>query len=473
MAILRTLNEFTRESVCMALEPARECVAGCSFCFAKLNSSTQDRNRSKSLKDDTSFERTLEKAYGPNYDPTNFSQYSLRNRFVLGFSNTVEPLQDEQQAISLLKTLDKFSIPVFLQLKGINFLECVSYLEPFKDNSSIFVSIPSLDQRVIKRFEPGTPTIDARLEMIGILRDLGFWVIGALSPWHEEWISDPELLINTLADRGVNQIFCDRLHLNSRQYSIAPDRVMAEMAGGRGRHWPPRAMEYLRTFYHTALANDLDFFSNGFEGTTHGYYNTTGGTISPDHCFSRGLPWPYHDGRVFSILEEHFYSDGVTPIDRQESDSILVRWQDAWNIMQSSGSIDQPFSYSSLMDIVPIYKRIPDSWKKRILGDKHTKGCAPMSSWFQALWNNPYKHQFFHRHPWVSIAENMDGVPYLDDEGNLICLFDPDFTDRTNRHFRRVESLEQFRELEYGYEDTNSPESELTDQRLADTQETS
>jgi DNA repair photolyase len=466
MAILRTLNEFTRESVCMAVEPARQCIASCGYCFARLNSMSQHANRSKSLKDDSSFERTLEKAYSPSYDPTNFSQFSLRNRFVLGWANTTEPFQDEQQAISLLKTLDKFSIPIFLQLKGINFIECVSYLEPFKDNSSIFVSLPSLDNRVIKRFEPGTPPIEARLEMIGVLRELGFWVIAALSPWQEEWISDPVDIINTLADRGANQIFVDRLHLNARQYPIAPDRLMASMAGGRAKHWPLRAMEYLRAFYHTALDNELEFFCNGFEGTTHGYYNTTGGTISPDHCFSRGLPWQYHDGRIFSELESIFYSDteDIIPIDRRPEDSIVVRWSDAISIMQSSGSIDQPFSYSSLMDIVPIYKRIPDSWKKRILGDKHTKGCAPMSDWFRCLWNSPYKHQFAHRHPWMSIASNMDGVPYLDEEGNLICLFDPDFTDRTNRHFRRVESLEPFRELEYGYEDSNPGTNEQTNQ---------
>lgn len=451
MAILRQLNEFVRESVVLALEPSRECIANCTYCFARINSSKQHAARSKSLKDDSTFESTLEKAYSPSYDPTNFMQWGLRNRLVLGWANTVEPFQDEAQAISLLRTLDAFKIPIFVQTKGINFINVVSYLQPFHDNSSIFVSIPSLDPRVTKRFEPGTPPPSERLKVIEMLRDMGFWVIAALSPYHEDWCQDPESLVNTLADSGCNQIFFDRLHLNNRQYISAKDRVMAEMAGGRHKAWSPRAMDHLRTIYHTALENDLDYFGNGFEGVMYGFFNTCP-TINPDHCFTHGIPWPYHDGHVFQELETNFYTDDINPANRDFQDSILLTWDDVHTIMTRNGSIDQPFSYSSLMDIVPIYKRIPDAWKKKILGDKHTKGVAPMSAWFHALWNNPYSHQFVWRHPWISIACNQDGVPILDDDGNLQGLFDPDHTERYKHMFRKVDSLEGFRELEYGWQ---------------------
>jgi DNA repair photolyase len=453
MAILRQLNEFVRESVVLALEPSRECICSCTYCFARINSSIQHAARSKSLKDDSTFEFTLEKAYSSSYDPTNFLQWGIRNKLILGWANTVEPFQDERQAISLLKTLNQFNIPIFLQTKGINFLECVSYLQQFHDNSSVFISIPSLDQRVAKRFEPGTPAIVDRLKMIEMLRDLGFWVIGALSPYHEEWNEDPEKIVNTLTDCGVNEIFFDRLHLNQRQYMSASDRVMAEMAGGRYRHWPPKAMDHLRIIYQTAISNELEFFANGFEACVHGYGNTLP-TINPDHAFKRGLPWIYHDGLVFHELENNFYSekDGINPANRDFQDSVIVTWDDVLMIMERNGGISQPFSYSSLMDIIPIYKRIPDSWKEQILGGKGTKGVAPMSEWFRCLWNNPYKHQFIWRHPWFRIACNMDGVPYVDETGNIIGIFDPDYTERYKRHFRKVESLEGFRELEYAHE---------------------
>lgn len=460
MAILRCLNEFTRESVCMALEPARECVANCTYCFARINQMKQYANRKKSNKDNSSFERTLEKAYSPSYDPTNFSQWALHNRLVLGWANTVEPFQDEQQAISLLTTLDKFSIPIFVQTKGVNFLQMVSYLEPFKDNSSIFVSLPSLDQRVAKRFEPGTPPVAERLKIIEMLRDLDFWVIAALSPYHEEWNEDPVKLINTLADSGVNEIFFDRLHLTQNQHKtvieLNKDTLMASMAGGRGKVWPLRAFEHFRAIHQATMENDLEFFSNGFEGTCYGFYNTLP-TISPDSCFSRGNPWPYHDGMVFRILEDTFYDEDqeITPVNRDPdfSESILIRWSDVLAIMESKGSIDQPFSYSSLMDIVPIYKRIPDTLKDKILGGKHTKGVSPMKDWFACLWQSPYKHQFCWRHPWLKIACNMDGVPLLDSDGFLQGIFDPDYLGSHHSMFRKVESLDSFRTLEFSYID--------------------
>jgi DNA repair photolyase len=460
MAILRELNEFVQESCVLALEPARTCACSCTWCFAALNSKVQDRSRTKSVKDDSTFERLLEKAYGPSYDPTHFLQFALRNKFVLGYSNTVEPWQDVAQAIGILKACDKFNIPLFIQTRTLNFFEICDYLAPFNSNSTVFVSISTLDHRVVKRFEPGTPSIADRLQVIKCLADMGFFVIGALSPYSDQWCDDPRTLVRTLVDHGISEIFYDNLHLNQRQYKIAPDRVMAEMAIGRGKPMSPRGIEHLRIIHEEALANDLEFFMPGFEGTCYGLYNTIA-TISPDYCFG-GSVWPYADGRVFRELESIFYSEdeGINPLDRDPNDSIVVRWGDILSILHSVGEIDQPFSYGSLMDVVPIYKRISDSWKKRILGDKHTRGVAPMSEWFRALFNNPYKHQFFHRHPWISIASNMDGVPYLDDEGNLICLFDPDFTDRTNRHFRRVPSLEPFREIEYGYQDTDSGTNE-------------
>ena len=116
--------------------------------------------------------------------------------------------------------------------------------------------------------------------------------------------------------------------------------------------------------------------------------------------------------------------------------------------MHADRSIDQKMSYSSMMDIIPIYKKIPDVWKRSI-GVNSTKDSASMPDWFRALWNCPYQDQFVHRHPWITAACDMDGVPILDSDGNLQLLFDPDYTNRYNRHFRKVESVDEFRVLDF------------------------
>jgi hypothetical protein len=46
------------------------------------------------------------------------------------------------------------------------------------------------------------------------------------------------------------------------------------------------------------------------------------------------------------------------------------------------------------------------------------------------------------------VAAKPDGSPWLDDDGNLVGLFDPDYLDRHKKMFRKVESLEPFRRLE-------------------------
>jgi DNA repair photolyase len=452
MAIIRALNEFVRESVVLALEPSRECVAGCTYCFARLNSKSQYAARSKSLVDDTSFERTLERAWLPSHDPTHFIQWGLRNNLVLGYANTVEPFQDVDQGCSILSLCERFNIPLFIQTKGVNFFEVVGCLSPFIDNSSLFISLPSLDDRVVKRFEPGTPPIAERLRVIECLRDMGFWVIAALSPYHEDWNKDPKALVDQLADCGVNEIFLDRLHISNRQSGAAKDKTMVALAGNGSSGWPPRAIDHLRIIHEACLANDIHFFANGFTNTCYGYFNTLP-TISPDSCFSRGTPWPYHDGDVFRTLEQSFYDSEITPVSRSEdfSESIILTWNDIISIIHNNGFIGQEFSYSSLMDIVPLYKKVPDIWKRAVFGADPLKGTATMAEIFRAIYNSPYRHQFIWRHPWIKLACDMKGNPILDDAGNLIGLFDPDYVNPGLS--RKVESLELFRSLEYEYSD--------------------
>lgn len=447
--IYRILNEFIRESVCLALEPARHCVSGCTYCFASLNSRSQYAGRSKSDADDGSFERTLEKAYSPSYDPTDFLQWGLRERLPLGFSNTAEPYQDVTQARNTLKICQNFDLPLFIQTKGLNFDQVSDYLIPIIGNASFFVSLPSLDDRVVKRFEPGTPPLSERLRMIDWLVERGAWVIAALSPYHEEFCQDPEQLVDDLASHGISEIFLDRLHLNQRQYASATDKVMRDMAGGCGRALPPLFVDHMKAIHGAALGNNLEFFANSFMSSVYGLSNTIP-TITPDEIFERGNPWPYHDGLILHLLETTFYGKGadgevIQPIARLPEDGVLLYWDDCIAIMERNEPPAQEFSYSSLYDVIPIGRKLTDVWTATL------KPTATMAAYYRALWNNPYLTAFVWRHPWIAVVAKPDGTPWLDDGGNLIGLFDPDILDRDRKLFRRVESIDEFRRLEFTF----------------------
>jgi DNA repair photolyase len=455
MAILRALNEFTKESVVLALEPSRQCICNCTYCFASLNSKSQYENKKKDFRDPSTFEFTLEKAYSHNYNPEDFLQWAVRSRLVLGYANTVEPFQDIEQSKSILKACDHHSIPLFIQTKGINFFDVWSHLKPFHDNAALFVSFPTMDDRVLRRFEIGTPLSLDRLRVIETAANAGFHVILALSPYHEKWCSDPEQFIRIAKDAGVGSVFFDRLHLNIRQRKAAGDKVMVDLAHKTEHpNWPPLALEHYEHIYFLCEELGLPIFANGSIPIHFGWPNTLA-TISPAGIYTRGLQWTYHDGDLFHNLDFSFYDDEFgdkfdsldDPADYDGSDSVLVRWPDVISIMESPTPINQEFSYSSLSDLISV-KTLPKIWIDML------KPRARLSEYYRAIWNNR-SHSFVWHHPFIKVALKPDGTPWTDEEGNIMSLYDPWFQVDGPKE-RVVETVEDFRVLEPEH-DTASP----------------
>lgn len=441
MAIFRPLNEFTRESVVMALEPARQCIHHCSYCFSTLNGKSQYKGKSRRDEDNSTFETTLSKAFGPNYDPTNFPQWSLRNKLVLGYANTVEPFQDAVQGTSILRTCDKYGIPLFIQTKGTNFDEVWPFLKPFNDNAVLFVSFPTDNDQVIRRFEIGAPLSDHRFKVISKAANAGFHVILALSPYHEEWCEVPEDFIRKCHDCGISSVFFDKLHLNQRQRQVSNDKVMIDLAdNSQSSSWSEKALAHYRVIYETCDELDIPIFASGFMPTVYGYFSTLA-SISPVGVYKRGLQWPYHDGTLFFNLNNEFdemYKSGEIDINNRDfTDSVVVEWSQALALMEIDGRrIDQQFSFSSIDDLMAV-KNIPPVWQANL------KPTTTIQELYRTLWNNPSKKQFAWRHPWAKVAMQPDGSPWTDEEGNLVMVFDPDFIAKGKE--REIEDIEQLR----------------------------
>lgn len=446
MAILKPYNEFFKESVVMALEPAKKCICHCTFCFAELNKRFQWNGKTRDDSDPSTFESTLSKAFSPEYDPTNFSQWGIRNKLVLAYSNTVEPFQDDVQAKSILKTCDKFSIPLFIQTKGVNFFEVWDYLVPFHDNSTLFVSFPTDNDLAIRRFEPGTPLSAHRFKVIEQAASKGFHVILALSPYHESWCKDPVSFLRRTRDAGVSSVFFDRLHLNQRQRKVATDKVMVSMADrSESQDWPAEALEHYRMIHETCGELDLGIFATGQVATVYGYHSTLA-SISPVGVYKRGLQWPYHDGTLFFLLENNYldmYESGEIDIrNRDFKDSTVVLFSDVLRIMEGDDrAIEQEFSYSSMSDLMA-FKQMPKVWIDSL------RPTAKIRDYYRALWNNPSKRQFAWSHPWAKIAMKPDGSPWTDDSGNIVMIFDPDLKPYPSKE-REVEDISEYRFLDF------------------------
>lgn len=451
MAILRTLNEFASEGVVLAIEPSRQCIAGCSYCFAALNSKIQAKGHSKDFTDTGTFESIYTRAFSASYDPTNFCQWSIKNRMALAWANSVEPFQDSTQALAILRVCDRASIPLFIQTKGVNFSEVFSALKPFHDNSSIFVSFPTLDNRVIKRFEPGTPRAEERRAMIETLANAGFQVTLALSPYVPEWCEDPGAFIEQAISWGISAVFLDPLHLSQRQRKVATDPVMAKLAlRTENMKWSSQLISHVEIIHRICGENNIYFNTPHWTPNVFGLYNTMP-TCVPPGSFRRGIEWPYHDGDVRLILAEAFHDDEFEQEygeseEYDGEDSILVTWDNVLSIMEDSYKCTQEFSWSSLSDLI-ILKNLSAPWREIL------KPKALISEYYRALWNSPSKRQFVWRDSFTRIAMKSDGTAWTDLAGNAVLLYDPYWGQNTAALERTVESLDDFRTL--SLEDVN------------------
>lgn len=440
MAILRLLNECVVGTGIFALEPARQCTAHCTYCFAALNSKSQwGKNREKNYDDPSTFESICTRAESPSYDPTNFMQWGVRNRLLTYYANTVEPFQDAPQALGLLRTLDKFGIPLLVQTKGVNFDAVFDIYKRFHDNGALFLSFPSDDDRIIKRFEPGTPFSAARYAVLERAANAGFKVILALSPYHEDWCDDPAALIRRCRDLGAYSVFVDRLHLNKRQRESLTDKALLPLAdAGPYRTWTPKYLDHYQSMYDTCMELDMPIFNSDLLAGVYGLPNTAV-HIMPRDSVSRGREWQYNDGEIFYYLTDAFFGDeDYDPSARDFDDSFLFRWRDAVRLMEMDGAVEQPFTFNSLRDLIAV-KNIAGSWT-RIL----EKAPARITEYYHAMWCDPQDGRgFFWRHPWVKIAYRPDGTPWTDDAGDPVALFDPDYRSKNKR--RVEESLDAFR----------------------------
>ena len=127
------------------------------------------------------FASLVSRSLGPDYDPTNFNQWAIRNRLPINWASGVEPFQDLEQARAVLAVADRLGLPFTFQTRGTNWRPIWDQVKPFSGNSVLMVSMPTLDDAVLKRFEPGTAKAGERLALIDAAVDAGFSVMLAIA----------------------------------------------------------------------------------------------------------------------------------------------------------------------------------------------------------------------------------------------------------------------------------------------------
>jgi DNA repair photolyase len=178
------------------------CSHGCYFCFSLLNQ--HDRHVSV-----TPIMNLLK-----NYMTRHSLEASLlRAGYPVLISNRVDPFANSnyQMSVPILRTMTELGIPIAFQTRGGRGIdEALEFLQP----SVWYISINTQTDTFRKQLEPGAPDMDSRFRLMETLRAKGHSVVLGLNPVVEEWLPDPEQVIERAKNSGAQGAWVETLHFN-------------------------------------------------------------------------------------------------------------------------------------------------------------------------------------------------------------------------------------------------------------------
>ncbi len=191
-----------------SLNPYRNCSHGCVFCYAptilrlprlEWGSWVEVRQNLPNL-----LARELKK----------------KTPGVVGLSTVTDPYQPVERrfrvsrfCLEALRRADE-AWSVSLQTRSELILDDLKLLSSFGSRLEVLVSVGCFDEDLVKRLEPGAPSVAKRLEMIRCLVDAGIGVgvfFGPVIPTVD--LDDVKGIVSRFTDLGVSRIFLDSLHL--------------------------------------------------------------------------------------------------------------------------------------------------------------------------------------------------------------------------------------------------------------------
>jgi DNA repair photolyase len=187
------------------LDIYRGCVYNCRYCFARDFVTFSRRNSTLKFTDLVSndplkFKRWIERTLEKDYDYTKSEEVAFKERIPLKIGATADPFpfieKDIKITYQFLKVLNDYDYPVEIQTKNPEIFLENYYRELDNANHVIAVTIITTDEVFAKVCEPGTISIQRRLEAIKKLTFYGKKVICKIQPaiYPKIMIDLPELV---------------------------------------------------------------------------------------------------------------------------------------------------------------------------------------------------------------------------------------------------------------------------------------
>jgi hypothetical protein len=426
----RAISEIGLNDTLLVLEPSRDCIAHCTWCYAALNRKAAGwAGKSRQAETADSFARHVNRAFGPDYDPADFRQWALRNKLPITWASGVEPFQSVPQALATLEIIDRLDLVVFIQTRATNWREVWDAVKSRAGQLALYVSMPSDDPAYLKRYEPGTPSASERWALIDAAVTAGIPTMLAVAPYHPDWCPDPAGLVRRAIARGISAVFFDPLHLSGRQLEAATDPTLAALAASA---WDGRTVAAAADAKAECVAAGMAWHTVGWRAPIHRLESTG------DYGWAA-----YRDARPFGYVDDAFFAPLHRMTDADDAPPVALTFADALAWMEAAGPIDQPFAWSSLGHELIAAKTLPAAWVATL------RPTATLAAYLRALWNDPRPNGFAWRHPFVRLAVRPgSGEPWLSPEGDAVMIFDPNHGPKRLR--RVVDDLGAFRRLPAG-----------------------
>jgi DNA repair photolyase len=244
LVVKSALNRVRGMPFKWSLNPYRGCAHGCHYCFARSTHAFLD------LDADGDFSGVLfAKVNLAEALTGDLSRRSWRREQV-AIGTATDPYQPIEGTYRLTRTalelLARFRTPASIVSKGTLMLRDLDVLERLADVADLTVchSIPTVDEAIWRRSEPGTPPPAQRLRAMQRLRERGIRAGVLMAPLLPGLSARPEALeatVRAAADHGAAFVSPIVLHLGPG--------VREHFMGFLAREYPHLAADYLQLYW--------------------------------------------------------------------------------------------------------------------------------------------------------------------------------------------------------------------------------
>ncbi|MGC9086912.1 MAG: SPL family radical SAM protein [Thermoproteota archaeon] len=210
----------------LRLDPYLGCGHNCTYCYARALKTIRNQWNPEAPKpiDVSLLEKYFSKVLSLRSPPKNATSRALWNRVPIRIGTDTDPFQPCERTFKVtkkvLEILNKNNYPYIITTKSDMIAE-PEYIQLLKSSPAgviVQFTIISLNEDLVKKLEPGAPTVSRRLIAMRKLKDEGIYTQTRISPIIPKLTDnkeDMETLIKTLKEAGSKDLIVEYLRYNA------------------------------------------------------------------------------------------------------------------------------------------------------------------------------------------------------------------------------------------------------------------